>query len=123
MSLLRTICSLTQRSLRGKYNVYSNIEFNGRRVMSSSGSFLFYRKTISRIVSPPVLHGIVAMRSLSYEVPIADITVVDVEKTCQKVPMEDLKKTYPDRTVIINDVDDLFLSAACGDKLREEHIL
>ncbi|KAH7306804.1 hypothetical protein KP509_22G031400 [Ceratopteris richardii] len=34
--------------------------------------------------------------------------------------MEDLKKTYPDRTVIINDVDDLFLSPASEDKLYEE---
>ncbi|KAH6558028.1 hypothetical protein KP509_1Z081300 [Ceratopteris richardii] len=108
MSPLRAI--LMRRPSRGLFKAYLNAEFNG------------YRKFITQILPPQVMcyaHSFSLCFSSQSPLPAlsSQVRVVDAEKAYPKIPTEDIKKSYPDKTIIINDIDDIFLSAAPPQKL------
>ncbi|KAH6556139.1 hypothetical protein KP509_1Z202200 [Ceratopteris richardii] len=110
MSPLRAI--LMRRPSRGLFKAYLNAEFNG------------YRKFITQILPPQVMcYAPSFSLCFSSQSPLpalsSQVRVVDAEKTYPKIPTEDIKKSYPDKTIIINDIDDIFLSAAPPQKLSQ----
>ncbi|KAH7306948.1 hypothetical protein KP509_22G039200 [Ceratopteris richardii] len=110
MSPLRAI--LMRRPSRGLFKAYLNAEFNG------------YRKFITQILPPQVMcYASSFSLFFSSQSPLpavsSEVRVVDAEKTYPEIPTEDIKKSYPDKTIIINDIDDIFLSAAPPQKLSQ----